>query len=261
MRTIIEQNVLLYVMAAVGMLGILSQILLNRCYRQLIREASDGQSGKKEFLKKLKLKYETSRKRSGDNLNIRVFLQRNLMAYKYKKLSLHQWRRLGAGLFLASMLLGAGGILYCRRTGIADIHMQHIIQMTAAVAFVSAAVALWLDIRYKAGYLLTELEDYFYHAGSELEYQEADSLEEQPVSRRVPSIVGIRSKGGQERPETKAQREKRELQENLARLNAGARETAADTERTKERNREILRQMDSKEQERIIRDVLAEFLA
>ena len=42
-----------------------------------------------------------------------------------------------------------------------------------------------------------------------------------------------------------------------------AREVAADDEvsRKKERNREILRQMDAAEQERIIRDVLAEFLA
>lgn len=84
------------------------------------------------------------------------------------------------------------------------------------------------------------------------------------IRRKAPSIVGIRKKNTAPM-ETKAQREKRELQENLTRVNAGARESAAETEpmreQMRERNRELLRQLDTKEQERIIRDVLAEFLA
>lgn len=261
MKTIIEQNVLLYVMAAAGMLGILSQILLNRCYRLLIREASDTQMEKKEFMKKLKQKYRTDRKRSGDNMNIQVFLQRNLMDYKYKRLSLHQWRRLGAGLFLVSLAAGAAGILYCSRTSLAEIHIQNILRTAAGVTAATAAVSLWLDIRYKASYLLTQLEDYFYHSGTLMEYREVELTEPEREKRKTPSIIGIRRKTEPEATETRAQKEKRELQENLARMNAPARETAADTERTKERNREILRQMDLAEQERIIRDVLAEFLA
>lgn len=261
MRTIIEQNMLLYAMAATGMLGILSQILLNRCYRLLIREASDIQAEKKEFMKKLKQKYRTDRKRSGENMNVQVFLQRNLMDYRYKRLSLHQWRRTGAGLFLLSLAAGAAGILYCNRAGIAQIHIQNIVRMAAGVTAATAAVSLWLDIRYKASYLQTQLEDYFYHSGAGTEYREVELAEPEKEKRKTPSIIGIHRKKEAEPAETRAQKEKRELQENLARMNVGARESAADTERTKERNREILRQMDSSEQERIIRDVLAEFLA
>ena len=63
--------------------------------------------------------------------------------------------------------------------------------------------------------------------------------------------------------DSKAQREKRQLQDSLVRIKSGEKETAADVEKdwNKERNREILKQMDAKEQERIIREVLAEFLA
>lgn len=63
--------------------------------------------------------------------------------------------------------------------------------------------------------------------------------------------------------ETKAQRDKRELKANLAKLKEGIAETAAaeqQKEKNKERSSEILRQMDPSEQERVIREVLKEFL-
>lgn len=288
MRTIIEQNLLLYAMAAVGMLGILSQIFLNRCYKLLIREASDTQMEKKEFMKKLRFRFRTDRKRSGDKMNMGVFLQRNLMDYRYHKLSLHQWKRLSVGLFLVSLCLGAAGVVFSMRTGIAKVHIQHLYEMAALVTGTTLAAALWLDARYKKSYLMTVLEDYFCHFGVALDYTDVDfeaavseeqsecAAKNETVSgkpsvtvaantaekprKKAPAIVGIRRKNAVP-AETKAQREKRELQENLARINAGERESAAELEQTRERNREILRQMDSQEQERIIRDVLAEFLA
>ena len=122
--------------------------------------------------------------------------------------------------------------------------------------------ALWTDMPYKAAYLQTRLEDYLCHSGEALNFQEAE-LEEPaaaPVKAKlkVPAVIGLHKKNRAVQ-ETKAQREKRELKTNLAKIKDGMRESAADAER--ERNREILRQMDSQEQERIIRDVLAEFLA
>lgn len=263
MRTIIEQNVLLYVMAAAGMLGILSQVMLNRCYRLLIREASDAQMEKKEFMKKLKMRFQTDRKRSGDRMNMAVFLQKNLMDYRYRRLSLHQWKRLGAGLFLVSLALGAAGVIYSMQTGVAQVHIRHIYVMAAVITAVTVAAALWLDEAYKRSYLLTVLEDYFCHSGVSADYQEVSletAVTEKP-RKKAPAIVGIRRKSDGEQTETRAQKEKRELQENLTRLNAGARESAAELEQNRERKREILRQMDPKEQERIIREVLAEFLA
>lgn len=281
MKTIIEQNWLPYVMAAVGMLGILSQMILNRCYRLLIREASDTQVEKKEFMKKLKMKFRTDRKRSGDKMNMNIFLQRNLMDYRYHRLSLHQWRRMGAGLFLISLCLGAAGAAYGMQTGIAQVHIRHIFETAAAVTVATATMSLWLDAGYKKSYLMTILEDYFCHSGASMEYtsvnfeeMEAEKNSQvgtptvtavtEKIRRKAPSIVGIRKKNTAPM-ETKAQREKRELQENLTRVNAGARESAAETEPTREqmreRNRELLRQLDTREQERIIRDVLAEFLA
>ena len=61
--------------------------------------------------------------------------------------------------------------------------------------------------------------------------------------------------------ETKAQQEKRELKEHLARARAGIAQTAAADEKEKDSRAELLRSMDPKEQERILKEVLREFLS
>jgi len=60
--------------------------------------------------------------------------------------------------------------------------------------------------------------------------------------------------------ETRAQREKRELKENLARMKTGMQEAAAEHDRERDGRAELLRQMDPKDQERILKEVLKEFL-
>ncbi|MCD7735960.1 MAG: hypothetical protein LUI07_03190, partial [Lachnospiraceae bacterium] len=62
---------------------------------------------------------------------------------------------------------------------------------------------------------------------------------------------------------TRAQRDKNDLKDSLARVKAGMQETAAsdDARPGSGRGAEILRQMDQKEQERLVREVLSEFLS
>ena len=54
---------------------------------------------------------------------------------------------------------------------------------------------------------------------------------------------------------------KKEKQEAKETVKEGMNEVAAETEEVRDKNAEILKQMDPKEQERIIREVLKEFLA
>lgn len=262
-RTIIETNTLLYVMTAVGLLGIICQLVISRRYARLMRDASDTQLEKKDFMKQLRFRYRTDCKRSGDAANIPVFVRRQLMDYRFFRMNFHQWKRLAAGLFIASMLAAAAGLTYCFRLELLDTYGRNILWTMAGVTVATVLAALWTDLPYKSYRLQNRLEDYFYHSGASLDYTEAELEEplEEPVKakRKMPSVVGIRRRA--EAPsETRAQREKRELKTSLTRIKDGMRETAAaDSER--ERNREILRQMDTQEQERIIRDVLAEYLA
>ncbi|MDO4345407.1 MAG: hypothetical protein Q4C50_11445 [Eubacteriales bacterium] len=258
-RAIIETNALLYAIAAVGMLGILCQFIISRRYGQLIREASDMQMEKKDFMKQLRYRYSTNRKRSNENVNISVFVRRYLMDYRYMRMNLHQWKRLAAGLFLVSMVSAGAGITYCFRAELPAVYLQNILWTAAGAAVCTGLTWLWTDMPYKASYLHTELEDYLHCFGAGKDYQEAEAAETEKTRFRAPAVIGMRKKDAAS-AETKAQRDKRELKANLAKIKEGSREAAADSEQ-RERSRELLRQMDSQEQERIIRDVLAEFLA
>lgn len=252
-QAIIESNVFLYAVAAVGMLGVLCQIMISRRYGQLIRETSNRRGDKRDFIKQLRFQYQTNRKRNNDNTNISIFVRRSMMDYKYMHLRIHQWRRLAGGLYLAAMAAVASAIYYGTKIH-STVHTEHIFWMGAAVTGVTLLAWLWTDIPYKSSYLQTALEDFLYHSGLSADYEEAVIEETASESAKVPAVIGIRKKKASR--ETKAQRDKRELKASLSR------ETAAglDDDR-RERGRELLRQMDAKEQERIIRDVLAEFLA
>lgn len=260
-RTIIETNALLYIMAAVGLLGILCQFVVSRRYARLIREASDTQLEKKDFMKQLRLRYRTDRKRCNENVNISLFVRRHLFDYRFWRLNMHQWKRLAAGFFIISMMAAAAGLIFCFRGELSNTYVQNILWTAAGVTAGTALAGLWTDLPYKSAYLQTRLEDYLFHSGTALDYpEEAEETAAAPAvqKKKMPAVIGIRKKANA-KLEMNAQRDKRELKTSLARIKEGMRETAADAER--ERNREILRQMDTKEQERIIRDVLAEFLA
>lgn len=261
-QTIIESNALLYVIAAVGILGILCQFAASRRYQRLTREMSDAQTGKKDFMKQLRFKFRTDRKRSSEHMNISVFVRRQICDYRFWHMTLHQWKRLAAGCFIAGMAAAVAGLIFCIRGEFPDIYIQNILWTAAGTAAASVLAVLWTDLPYKESYLQIRLEDYLWHSGEALNFQEAEldepAAEAEKAKLKVPSVIGMHRKERRQE-ETRAQREKRELKSNLAKVKSGMRETAAESER--ERNRELLRQMDAQEQERIIRDVLAEFLA
>ena len=90
--------------------------------------------------------------------------------------------------------------------------------------------------------------------------RQAEGMQEAAAETASTIHIGRRLKRPACAEETKAQRDKRELKENLGKNKIALQETAAAQEPPeKERNRNLLRQMDTKEKEQILREVLAEF--
>lgn len=85
----------------------------------------------------------------------------------------------------------------------------------------------------------------------------AAGAEKSAKTGKMVSLPGRKKKNGKD---SGTQKDKRELKQNLSKLKEGIRETAASSESRKEQNAKILREMDPDEQERIIREVLKEFL-
>lgn len=168
---------------------------------------------------------------------------------------------MAAGWYLGSMAIAALGCWYNQaQHNQADLMLM--LRMAAAVTVVTALTVLWCDSRYKESRLTVQMQDYLCHSGISADISNT-GLDEWKEEGTQAAMLAETGKKKVAKGDSRAERDKRQLQESLARMKSGERETAAGTEKDwgRERNREILKQMDAKEQERIIREVLAEFLA
>lgn len=292
---IAEQNVLLYACAAVGLLGVISQVVLFSLYERLLRDMENHAAPKGKFMKQLRQKFSGYQRMNEGMSNVSVFVKKSLMEYRCLGMNLHQWKRMGGTAFVLCIALGIGGYYLTGMQQYTDAIRQNYLWAAAASALLLAGVYGITDVGYKQRYLQTGLENLLCNTGvprsqqvqsvvqekvpAQEHYRSQESKEEVkpkgviPREEEVPETPGpllVSGKTGSlsrrkraKMAETQAQKDKRELKENLAKLKEGISETAAsgDREKEKERNTEILRQMDPGEQERIIREVLKEFLS
>ena len=260
-HTMLQTNALLYLMTATGLLGILCQIIANRCYRQLILESADNQPEKGEFMKRMRYRFQIDSRCCGGNVNIPVFVQKMLMEYRYRKLTLHQWRRLAAGWYLGCAAIAALGSWYYQ-TQHNQQNLMMLLRAAGMITVLTILAVLWCDSRYKENRIMVQMQDYLSHSGIAADLGDVTLEDWKEADVRETGVSESRRRK-EERGTSKAEKEKRQLQESFSRMRTGEKETAAGSEKdwNRERNREILKQMDAREQERIIREVLSEFLA
>ena len=264
LQVIAQQNMLLYGVAIFGILGVISQIVLRALYERLIRDMENPGAPKGKYMKQLKQKYSIYKRTQSGADSINIFIQKSLMEYRCMRMNLHTWRRLGGVAFVLCAVLGIGGYYLTGLQGIAAVTRQNYLWSVLASALLLCGIYGVTDTGYRRKFLETGLKS-LYTNNSTQSIQEVD-LSEMPVvpEKKTPPVVKNTTEPPRKRSrvmETQAQRDKRELKENLAKLKEGISETAAATERSKERNTEILKQMDPTEQERVIREVLKEFLS
>ncbi len=248
LQAMAEQRVLFYAMMVVCAVGVASQLLLNRVYAKLLLDTRNVGVPRGRFMKQLKQRFANCQRLNDEVSNVPVFIRRQIMEYKYCSLNLHQWQKMGVYAFALCALLGGAGYYLTRQAQTArTAYLQGGI-VTCGLLLVVEGV---LDFQYKKKKLQTRLEDYLENTGIGREFEDASLCEHDPrekenkkVSRRLE-----RSRG------------KQDNQEAAQAVKEGMSEAAAETEAAQDQNTEILKQMDPKEQERIIREVLKEFLA
>ena len=269
LQAIMNQNALLYGVVVLSVLGGLSQIILNSIYRRVIKDIGNMAAPRGKLMRHIKERYQSFRRSNENTLSyVSIFLEKSIMEYKFLGMSLHTWRRLGGIAFLICAVMGIGGYYISGTMEMAVQARQNYLWSVLASAVLIAGIYGLTDVSYKRRYLKTGLESVYANTqvgqAPQQAYQEIDLTEKRDLTEKkttpIESTMQPRRKRGK-MVQTKAQRDKQELKENLAKLKEGISETAASVERNKERNTEILRQMDSAEQERVIREVLKEFLS
>ncbi len=261
----LQQNALLYGVVVAGVLGVISQVVLRVIYDKMIRDMKNPGMPKGKYMKQLKQKYHIYRRTQSGMDSIQAFIQKSLMEYRFLGMNLHTWRRLGGIAFVVCAAFGIGNWYLTGMQQMAVTLQQSMFWVTLGAMLLIAAAYGITDTGYRRNYLEMGLRSMFTDSNTQA-VQEVNLSEEaerpkanisQPVQK---TNINPRKRKGRIL-ESQAQRDKRELKENLSKLKDGIRESAAGTERSREHSTEILRQMDPAEQERIIREVLKEFLS
>ncbi len=276
LQTMMQQNVLLYAIGILSTLGVISQIWLWGVYGRMTKDMENERNAKGKFVRQIRQRYGLLKRMGSGDVNTEIFIKRSLHQYRHLGSSLHQWRRMGVyamGLGIAAGIVG----YYISGTNVRLIgtREQYLWAMGISALGMGLVYAL-TDIRYKRNYLEMGLLDMLENAGPVQTGKKTEKIVEQSFDEAKTEVPGMEKmetdisasqgrlslkKGRKQNRESRAVEEKRELQENLSRIKASMRESAAGMEREKERNTEILKNMDSEEQERVIREVLKEFLS
>lgn len=277
LQFISQQNMLFYAMAVICAWGVISQIVLRSLYGGLLRDAAHPGTPKGKFTRQLRQRYQSSRRLKQDTMNAAVFIKKNLMEYRFLGTSLHGWKRMGGIAMVLCAALGAVGWYMSRPQAVMEgLQQTYILSAAAAEMLILLSYGL-MDTGFARNSLEIVLQDqlensYALHASGTVQVQAQDSAvsrksdtfaepeaekESEKGSEKTVALPMRKKKNSKER-----QKGKQELKENLSRLKDGIRETAAASAETqKEQNTRILRQMDPDEQERVIREVLKEFLS
>lgn len=275
LQFIMNQNLLLYVCGVACTLGVVSQFLLKHLYERLISDTQNTGEPGGRFLRQLTQRFQNCIHLNEKVNDISSFADRSMMDYQFLRMNLHQWHRAGLEALAVCLLSCGAGLWLLYRNG-ADISLQTVYSRAALGSLLLIGIAYGMtDNRYRHTSLKVRIMDYLQNSGAIKDYSEVDFAERMPEGMKEAaaetaastsgspiSIGRKRRHGGGEASETRAQKEKRELKDNLLRNKAGVQEIAAaqESQSEKEQKRSLLQQMDPKEKEQILRDVLMEFL-
>lgn len=246
LQTMAEQKVLFYAMAVVCVMGVISQLLLNRVYAKLLLDTRNTGLPRGKFMKQLKQRFANCQRLNEEVSNVSAFIKRQILEYKYWNMNLHQWQKVAVYAFvICAVLSGVGYYLTAQAGTLRTLYLQGGIATCAVLVLLEGI----FDFQYKKKNLQTRLEDYLENTGMGKDFDEVEIYDsKEKENRKVAKRLG----------QSRAKREKAELKESIK---GGMNEVAAEMEEPYDKNAEILKQMDPKEQERIIREVLKEFLA
>ena len=277
LQFIMDQNLFLYLCGVACALGVVSQFLLKYMYGRLIGETSAGGEPKGKFLRQLRQRFQNCTHLNEKVNDITSFIDRSIMDYEFWNMNLHQWRRIGAEALTICLLCCGGGLWLLYRNG-AEVSLQTSYSRAALISSLLILLSYGItDNRYQHHSLHVRLMDYLQNTGAIKSYGEVDfstgaseGIKEAAVETAAAETAAastglsrkLRRASGESISETRAQRDKRQLKENLMKSKIGAQESAAAQEQITERekNRKLLQQMDPKEKEQILREVLMEFL-
>jgi len=106
MLAYLEQGSILYVLAALCLIGVITKLAVNHVYKGLIRQADNVATAKDKQLQQMKTKYESIHRINSGVKNSGVFVEKRLMQYRLLKIRLKNWENL-------DLQIGGAGVIFC----------------------------------------------------------------------------------------------------------------------------------------------------
>ena len=283
LQTVMQQNLLFYGIGILCFFGVISQIWLWGIYSRMIKDMENERAAKGKFIRQIRQRYGLLKRMGDGSVNTWAFIERSLYQYRHLGRTLHQWRRTGAVALVLSLILGLVGYYYAGNLRMGAALRQNYLWAMGIAAAVMGLLYGLTDVRYRRSYLETGLLDMLENSGNTAAVEERQTIrfpgkrsaspfrgeqtgEWQPGASFAPLETAAAAADKlpfrkNKKAAVKMQQEKKDLKADLSRIRASVGEAAAGAEAEKERKAEILKNMDPAEQERIIREVLKEFLS
>lgn len=99
----------LSVLAAIGIIGIVSKLITRSLYKRLLKETDNMAMTKNKNLKTLKQKLENAYRLNQNIVNTQAYLDKQLYGFRFMRISLDSWNNLSLQMTLLSLLTGGVG--------------------------------------------------------------------------------------------------------------------------------------------------------
>lgn len=134
-------NLIIYGLAVLCVLGLLNRLILNLVYLYLIKESDKLGTSKNKLLKHMKLKFETCYKLNIGVNNVDTFVDKNLTKYKFSGILLSTWENFsGQVLYLSFLTVPISAIF-----GVVFEISQQEILYTGAVGILVGSILILVD--------------------------------------------------------------------------------------------------------------------
>lgn len=160
MLEFLETGKALYVLAAVCALGILVRLAARNLYKRLIKETDNMTLTKNRYLRDLRQKTENTYRLNQGIHNSRVYLEKQLTAFRFMGMSLSGWTSLGGQMTILCFLLGGAASFgaYWYRCD------SYYIVLYSSVGILAGLVTMvadyWANLTERRQQLLNALQDY-----------------------------------------------------------------------------------------------------
>ncbi len=258
-----DTNVITYLMAVVGVIGVLAKAVNQLTLRSLVKAAGNMPKSTHKLIKLVRAKYEHACMIHDSVENIDAFVEKYIYEYRGFLFRIHTWRQLELlSVWFAGILAALGASAHYLSYGFTESVYQYIAAGLAEMIFLSVVIRL-SDEPYKINAVKMYMVDYLENiCAFRLKKQRQSEREKINVISQENSPKTVFQSSTQPAEKKAPQKEERKLSINIegeprtAEKSETARQTLKRTvkEKTEEEEKPALR-------EEAIRQILEEFLA